>query len=358
MINLLATCREQDIAGSDMLARVSQNPEFNVYVAVSSDEERAMVGGRCTPLAVPPITSKFQWGVIKALRGHIRRYHIDLVFSPGSSGLSNALFASLGTKAKNIAYRGTQAKVRRTDPTYYLGVLNPRVVHLVCETDDIRDYLSRFIAPRKLSVNVKPFDVHWVDEACRAPKQIEGLPADAKTCIYVGSCKGRPFKGLSYLVDAMHRLDDARVHLIFIGDYDEADWERAQSGPAAGRIHFLGRLPREELLHYLPLQDVFVLPSSRDASPRVVREAMACGVPCAVSDIPGARDLVVDGVTGLLFPPRDPEALAAVLHRLMQDDALRKQMGKASRERIIRDYGMEAYARKFEQLFLAVARKR
>ena len=117
-------------------------------------------------------------------------------------------------------------------------------------------------------------------------------------------------------------------------------------------------MPREELLHYLPLQDVFVLPSSRDASPRVVREAMACGVPCAVSDIPGARDLVVDGVTGLLFPPRDPEALAAVLHRLMQDDALRQRMGEASRERIIRDYGMEAYAREFEQLFLAVARKR
>lgn len=356
MVNILAIDSELDSIGMDMLARVSANPEINVYIATPSAERLAGSYGRCRTLPMPPCRSKLSPAAIRAIRRIIRRHAIDALFSPGSKGLSNGLMASLGTRARNIGYRGTQAKVRATDPTYYLGILNPRVAHIVCETDDIRDYLARRIPARKLSVNLKPFDVSWVEEAMRSPKQVPGVPPGAVKCVYVGQCKGRPFKGLSVLIRAMHAARDTRLHLLFIGSYDAADRELAESGPAAGRIRFLGF--QENPVQYLPAQDIFVLPSLRDASPRVVREAMACGLPCVVSDIPGARSLPVDGVTGVLVRPDDPQLLADALCDLAADEAKRRAMGRAGRERIIRDFSVDDYARKFGELFLSFGRGR
>lgn len=351
-MNLLVTHRELDMAGYDMLRRLSYDTEFNIYVTFSSERERANIGGRCISLSLPEIRSKVEWQVIKLLRRYVRQYAIDVIFSPGSAGLSNALFASIGTPACNVGYRGTQAKVRRSDPTYYMGILNPRVRHIVCETEDIREYLQRFISPERLSVNLKPFDVEWVKDACLHPVRADGVPADAVTCVYVGCCKGRPFKGLRLLIEAFGMITDMRAHLVFVGDCDEADVALAQQGPAADRIHLMGF--QYNALAYLPGAHVFVLPSLRDASPRVVREAMACGLPCVVSNIPGARDLLLDGETGLLFRPGDATDLAAKLQRLIADEQLRQTMGQAGRQRIIRDFKVDDYVSRFRNLFLSL----
>ena len=56
------TYRELDVAGYDMLGRLSRYPEFNVYIAVSSDEERSRVKGECIALDIPPLKSKFEMG--------------------------------------------------------------------------------------------------------------------------------------------------------------------------------------------------------------------------------------------------------------------------------------------------------
>lgn len=354
-MNILVTDRELDVIGYDMLEKLAEKPEYTIYVAVNPSN-LFRVKGKCVPLMIPEIDSKFIWKVIRKLRQYVKQYRIDLVYSPGSSGLSNALFATIGTKARNIGYRGTQAKVKKSDFTYYLGILNPRVAHLVCETEDIRDYLSAgYLPPDRLSVILKPYDVEWVREACHSPKPVPGVPEGAVTCVYVGSCKKRPFKGLTSLVQAFQRIEDEHVHLVFIGEYDQSDWDLAQAGPSSARIHFLGR--QNDAIHYLPNCDIFILPSIRDASPRVVREAMACGLPCIVSDIPGARDLLVDGETGLLFPAGDSEALAATVKRLAADREERLRMGKAGKERIETAFRVDDYVRNYDNLFQRVYRK-
>ena len=349
-MNILVTSRELDMTGYDMLGRLSQYASFTIYVAIVSDKERDRIQGNCIPVMIPSLKSKFVWKAIKVLRSLIKQYHIDITFSPSSAGLSNVLFATWGMKVKNIGYRGTQAKVKRTDPTYYLSVLNPRVNHIVCETQDIYEYLSsNFVPDTKLSVNVKPFDVEWVKEACENPLQAADIPDDAVTCVYIGSCKGRPFKGLTCLVNAFHLLNVPKAHLLFVGDYDESDYDLAKKGVSGERIHFLGY--RQDAIYFLPKQSIFVLPSLRDASPRVVREAMACELPCVVSDIPGARDLIEDQVTGILVSPDSPEELSFALKRLIEDESLRLQMGKAGKERIIRNFRVDDYVDKFRKLF-------
>lgn len=351
-MNLLITHRELDTAGYDMAHRLASEYGMNVFVTYHTLAQQQRIVRPVEALWIPEIRRKVEWGVIRCLRTHVQRHAIDVVFSPGSSGLSNALMATLGTRARNVGYRGTQARIRRTDPTYYLGVLNPRVRHIVCETDDIQTYLSHFVPARKLSVCLKPFDVKWVADACRQPMRLENLPADAITCVYIGSCKGRPFKGLGLLVRAFHMLTDERLHLIFVGDYDESDAALANQGPAAKRIHFVGYRP--DAIAWLPAADVFVLPSLRDASPRVVREAMACGLPCVVSNIPGARDLLEKGRTGLLFRSGDAADLADKLMLLANDADLRTAMGRAGRERIERHFNVQTYAARFNELFVSL----
>ena len=352
-MNILITHRGTDLVTYKMLGILSRNKSFKIYVAVSSEKEELMLEGDCIPLKIPGINSKFSWKVIKALRAHIRKYQINLIFSPSTSGLSNSLFASLGMQVKNVGYRGTQAKVKRFDPTYYMGLLNPRVDHIVCETADIQEYLSHYIDRKKLSVSTKPFDVEWVSGACLNPKQADGVPENAFKCIYIGATKGRPFKGLTDLIKAFQILNSEEAHLVVIGDYDDSDYQLAQKGVCANRIHFLGS--REDVISFLPKQDLFILPALRDASPRVVREAMACGVPCIVTDIPGARDLIVDNVSGILVPSRSPEKIAEAIRGLMNDRKKLKTLGVAARERIINDFSVDAYVAYFEKLFVKLS---
>lgn len=354
-MNILVTYKAVDMAFYKMLEGLSNDSSFHIYIAVDTDKEAEKAkSSKCIPLKIPSITSKFSWKVIKALRRLVKDYNIDIVFSPSSAGLSNSLFATLGTKVKNMGYRGTQAKLRLTDPTYYLGILNPRVTHIVCETDDIFDYLSSYIKITKLSVALKPFDIAWVEDACLHPKQVEDIPDEAFKCIYIGATKGRPFKGLTHLIKAFQLLNHPLAHLIVIGDYGSEDYTLADEGIAGERIHFLGR--RSDAIYFLPKQDLFILPALRDASPRVVREAMACGVPCIVTDIPGARDLIENNKSGVLVPAASPQEIANTIQELIDDPSRLKSLGKAARERIIYEFNVENYVDFFKTLFTNIDR--
>lgn len=350
-INIL--CFSADTIEYGMLEELAKRG-FTVYIGLQEKSSLPAFVRHCQVVKLPPCRSKLSWKLIQALRRVIREKRIDIVYSGASAALSNALFATLGTRVKNVGYRGTQARIRRTDPTYYLAVLNPRVKHIVCETGDIQQYLARFIPARKLSLNTKPFDIAWVEDALRNPQRVAEIPDNAFKLIYIANTQGRPYKGLDILVEALFLLDDKNIHLTFIGTYDPAVYQKVQHSSWRTRIHFLGSRP--DAVYFLPGQDVFILPSTRDASPRTVREAMACGVPCIVSNIPGARDLIVDRETGLLVKSANPAALAKAIRYLQKEEEKRKAFGIASRKRIVESFSPENYTAGFEDLFTTLVR--
>lgn len=94
-MNILLVYKEADIATYKMLEGLSKLEDFNIYIASPQSYTDKKIYGNCTPLDLPVITSKFNWNVIRALRKIIKTYRIDLIYSPSSSGLSNALFASI-----------------------------------------------------------------------------------------------------------------------------------------------------------------------------------------------------------------------------------------------------------------------
>jgi len=113
-------------------------------------------------------------------------------------------------------------------------------------------------------------------------------------------------------------------------------------GPERARLErelpdavFTGFLDGEELATACASADVFVFPSETETFGSVTLEAMASGLPCVCADATGSRSLVVDGKTGFLATPRDAEAFADAIARLVRDGGLRRMMGQAARARAL-----------------------
>jgi glycosyltransferase involved in cell wall biosynthesis len=104
----------------------------------------------------------------------------------------------------------------------------------------------------------------------------------------------------------------------------------------ADGVRFLGRRDDPERLYQA--MDVYVLASYREGWPRSAMEAAACGVPVVATDIRGCRQVVDDGVTGVLVAPRSAEALRAGIEGLVDDPDRRRQMGAAAATRARRDF--------------------
>ncbi|MDE6126807.1 MAG: glycosyl transferase, partial [Muribaculaceae bacterium] len=166
-----------DLVTRNTLEEVAKDPRLNIVTAGPGEGER---GG----VEAPAIRSKLDLRAISFYRRLIRRLGVDATFSPSTSGLATMISATIcRRKVRHIGYRGTQAKVHRSDPANHLALLNRRVSHVVCETPDIITYLSPLIGADKLSGMPKPFLLSWVDGSLANPKSVEGQPDDAPSTL-------------------------------------------------------------------------------------------------------------------------------------------------------------------------------
>jgi glycosyltransferase involved in cell wall biosynthesis len=88
----------------------------------------------------------------------------------------------------------------------------------------------------------------------------------------------------------------------------------------------------------LSLGDIFCLPSYREGLPKVLLEAMSSGLPCVSTDVPGCRDVVRHGDTGLLVPAGDSAALASAIADLINNEEQRLEMGRRGRKRVVEGF--------------------
>ncbi len=135
-----------------------------------------------------------------------------------------------------------------------------------------------------------------------------------------------PVKGLSYLIRAIADLKD--VSLVIIGDGPQRKGLEllSQHLELRDRVFFNGWVSdRSEIWNHLNQATVFVLPSLSEGRPRVLVEAMACGLPLVATEVGGVSEIVADGVNGLLVPPRDAKALAKAIKVILDDVDFQKR---------------------------------
>jgi D-inositol-3-phosphate glycosyltransferase len=156
-----------------------------------------------------------------------------------------------------------------------------------------------------------------------------------------------PLKGADTLLGAVAQLceeprfDDVVTLVIGedSGDGLAAGGERRRLEAVAGghgleaRVRFIGAVEHENLADYYALADICVMPSRTESFGLVALEAQALGTPVVASAVGGLTEIVADGQTGILIADRRPEAFAAAIATLLDDDALREQMGEAARVR-------------------------
>ncbi len=146
---------------------------------------------------------------------------------------------------------------------------------------------------------------------------------DGRTIVFVGKEFAR--KGGHVLVDAFARVRRSmpKARLLVAGP--------PVPGAAPLGVAFLGFVPLDELPALLAQATVFALPTLSEPFGIAFLDAMACGVPCVGTRVEAIPEIVRDGVTGLLVPPGDPDALAEALERLLADPAGARAMGARGR---------------------------
>ncbi len=151
-------------------------------------------------------------------------------------------------------------------------------------------------------------------------------------------------KGVGEFVEAARLLQSREHRFVLVGDPDPENpaaiaVSTLEGWVAEGVIEHWGW--QEEMAGVLARAHIVCLPSWREGLPKVLLEAAALERALVATDVPGCREVVRDGETGLLVPPRDAAALAEAVRRLVADTALRRRLAHAARQRVEREFSQE-----------------
>lgn len=162
-------------------------------------------------------------------------------------------------------------------------------------------------------------------------------------------------KGHEYALQAINLLKDRHIDVRFtiIGDGPERQrvLYTIQDLGLEKEVQLVGSVPPAHVRDLLQQADIFLLSSLSEGISNAVLEAMACGLPVVTTDCGGMREAVTDGIEGFTVPVRDPETMAAALAKLARDPELRSRMGRAARDRILKQFTLAQQTAAFIELY-------
>lgn len=223
-----------------------------------------------------------------------------------------------------------------------------------------QDLLARGVDKDKIIVSPNGVDLEMFgapvppDPALRTQLGLDG----AEVIGFIGSFYD--YEGLDDLIAAMPALmarrASAKLLLVGGGPMEKKLREQAAASPAARHIIFAGRVPHDRVEHYYSLIDILAYPRkamrlTELVTPLKPLEAMAQGRLVAASSVGGHRELIEDGVTGTLFPPGDPVAMAEALAALLDDRHIWDERRRTARAFVERDRNWLSNISRYEPVY-------
>jgi len=195
---------------------------------------------------------------------------------------------------------------------------------------------------------------------CRLREDL-GIPPDARLVGVIARIDA--VKGLEFFVEAVAKvarsIPDARF--VIVGDSFPTEEHQAYHASLKRSIRALGLAQtvylagsRSDVPEILADLSLLVLPSLSEGSPNVILESMAAGVPVVASNVGGIPEIIEDGVSGLLVPPRDPRRLSSAMQRVLREHEFAKCLSAAGKETVRARFSVERMARLTEEHYLAV----
>tara|TARA_R110002072_G_scaffold1983_1_gene16181 strand:+ start:3682 stop:4917 length:1236 start_codon:yes stop_codon:yes gene_type:complete len=258
----------------------------------------------------------------------------------GSSSASVACLASvLADTSFSFTIHGTAI---RTEPhRWRIDVKAARAAFVICVSEFGRRQTEALIVAKDRS------KIHVVHCGVQ-PTEFEPAPQrpEGKHILFVGRLVED--KGIGVLLKALARLkqrhESATLTLVGDGPDREAFTRLAERLGLSDAVNFHGHQDPARIKKTLKTADLFVLPSFAEGIPVVLMEAMATALPVVSTDISGIPELVETGVSGLLVPPGDVDALAQALDRLLSDFEERFRMAHEGRKKVLAHFDVDKEA--------------
>ena len=164
-----------------------------------------------------------------------------------------------------------------------------------------------------------------------------------------------PQKGYEYLLEAIpiviNDFPDAKFLFVGDGPLKQELIQKSKKLNIDKNVRFLGYINLEQLPSFYHRLNIGVLPSLHEGMPGSVLEYMANGLPVVATSVMGTKDLVVDGLTGLLVPPKDPYSLAKAINKLLENPGMAEEMGRNGKERIEKEFSVEVVGEKIHNIY-------
>jgi glycosyltransferase involved in cell wall biosynthesis len=347
--------------------------DFDITVVCNFDGSESRISDRAGLMHIKisrPISPILDVVAIWKLYRFLRQEKFDIVHSVSpKAGLITALSSWLARTPTRVHWFTGQVWVLSTGLKRALLKNLDRLIYklntkVLVDSPSQRDFLidQKVITSSKSLVlgsgSVAGVDSNRFRPNKAAPMELRNQlgisDPNAKIILYVG--RFRKDKGLEVLISAFAQyISNPDAYLLLVGSDEEDYGDRFQEllGDRFENFSYISSTEAPE--HFMAGSDVFCLPSFREGFGLTLIEASSCGLPVVATRIYGITDAVEDEVTGLLCEPNNLNELETCLNRLLESTVLRDSMGRAGRNRVLRDFQSERLQRDLKIFYLGVA---
>jgi len=302
-----------------------------------------------------PCKGRFDKNTIQMIRGYLEKKFIQIIHS---HNYKSNFYARKAIRRNDVRWVVTNHG-RRFGPTlFFYNLLDAFLVRkadrLIAVSGEIADKM-RLAGIRKEriclienGININRFTGNGSGESV---KESLGIKKEARVIASVGSLTKE--KGHAYLCEAAPRIIERFPEAIFllVGDGLEREGleQKAVSLKIRGKVIFAGM--RKDIPEILSMVDVFVLPSLLEGLPIALLEAQAAKVPIIATSVGAIPKVVDDGVTGILIPPKAPEAIEKAIIRILSNKKASQEMAEKGFEKVKDIFSSEKMAAKYFSVY-------
>ena len=240
--------------------------------------------------------------------------------------------------------RGFKARLTRglVDLLYRFALNHDNMRFIFQNREDLQNFVANTVIPEKITHLIRGSGIDLLE--------FPFVAEPPEPIVFVLVARMLSDKGIREYADAARRVRATQPawRFLLVGGADPGNpssltEDELAAMNAEGCVEWLGH--RNDVRELLAASHVVCLPSYREGLPKSLLEASGIGRPMIASNVPGCREVVRDGITGLLVEPRDSAALAHAMLRLGADRALRTKLGRAARERAEALYSIDDVVR-------------